>query len=187
MSVPFMPLYIADYLGDTTHLTTLEHGAYLLLLMAMWRAGGTLDRDEKKLARYARMTPAQWDRVRENVLTFFEVDDEDETKITQRRLRFEFQKYVVALEKKSERASLGGKAKALKNNKTSLLEAGSKQALSTPQAVLNSANQNQNQKKNHKKKEISAPKKARDFDNDSSETMNTRERVFIIPTEEIPF
>ena len=57
---PFMPLYVGDYLADTTHLTCTEHGAYMLLLMSMWRNGGSLPSDDKSLARHARCTKGQW-------------------------------------------------------------------------------------------------------------------------------
>lgn len=71
----WMPLYIADYLADTAHLTAAQSGAYLHLIMAYWRAGGPLRLTDDALARAARMTPEQWDESRAVVLEFFRLED----------------------------------------------------------------------------------------------------------------
>lgn len=65
-----MPLYVADYLQDTTHLQALESGAYLHLIMAYWSAG-KLPNDDRQLATIAKMTPAQWKRARPLLEAFF--------------------------------------------------------------------------------------------------------------------
>ena len=73
---PSLPLWTDAYLGDTTHLTTLEHGAYLLLLIAAWRSPNCrLPNDDKMLARYTKLTPAQWKRIKPMILSFFDEKD----------------------------------------------------------------------------------------------------------------
>ena len=70
MARPWMPLYVADYLADTGHLSAAEHGAYLLLIMHYWSNGG-LPNDDKKLARIARMSDKEWRSARDTVADFF--------------------------------------------------------------------------------------------------------------------
>lgn len=119
-NAPFMQLYVADYLADTQHLTTEQHGAYLLLLMTMWRNAGSLPNDEKKLARIAHVSMKRWHIIAGDVMAFFDISD---GRITQKRLSEELQKAVSKSEKRKTSGSLGGKAKSLKNNEQGLANA----------------------------------------------------------------
>jgi len=69
-----MPLYIGDYLADTSRLTTEQHGAYLLLIMDYWR-NGRLPDDDAILANIARLSPESWAKHRGVLQGFFEGQD----------------------------------------------------------------------------------------------------------------
>lgn len=70
----WMPLYIGDYLRDTGHLTTGEHGGYLLLLMQAWTRGGVLPADDMRLRTIAKMDQREWRRSGPTLMEFFRRD-----------------------------------------------------------------------------------------------------------------
>ncbi len=70
----FMPLWIADYLADTTHLTCEQHGAYFLLLMTYWRRGGHMPADNACLAAITKLSPQKWRTMRVVMEKFFRED-----------------------------------------------------------------------------------------------------------------
>lgn len=70
VNLPWMPLYVADYLADTRRLSTLEHGAYLLLIMEYWQHGG-LPNDDRALAKVCGLTPREWTRCRAALAPMF--------------------------------------------------------------------------------------------------------------------
>lgn len=109
---PAMMLWTDAYLADTTHLSTIEHGAYLLLLMAMWRTKtNTLPNDPTVLARYAKLTSGQWQRVWPSIEGFFTIDGNS---IAQGRLTRE----AEAVRQRSKSQSENAKAKWLKEKET---------------------------------------------------------------------
>src|SRR5690242_14580178 len=67
----WMPLYVGDYLADTGHLTTVQHGAYLLLIMHYWMKA-RLPSDEKQLMAIARLCQSDWDSNRDTLASFFD-------------------------------------------------------------------------------------------------------------------
>jgi len=112
-SIPFMQLYVGDYLADTLHLTTEQHGAYLLLLMTMWRNGASLPNDPAKLARICRVSPKRWPLIWAEIAGFFAVEGDT---ITNPRLTKEHQKAVSISQERKTAGRKGGTAKALKKN-----------------------------------------------------------------------
>lgn len=73
-ALPYIQLYVADYLADTHHLTTEEHGAYLLLIFSYWQTGKPLK--VNRLASAARMSNERWTSVEHTLKEFFEVADD---------------------------------------------------------------------------------------------------------------
>lgn len=74
MANPYMPLYTGDYLRKTRRLTDRQHGAYLLILMALWDEGGTLpfDMDELKAIARAPAKARNWEEaVWDKIAPFF--------------------------------------------------------------------------------------------------------------------
>ena len=70
----WMPLYIGDYLRDTTRLTRDQHGAYFLLMMDYWVNGPPPD-DDSQLATITKASPIEWRRLRSALLPFFSIVD----------------------------------------------------------------------------------------------------------------
>ena len=71
----WMPFYPGDYLRDTGHLTTEQHGAYLLALFHYWATARPLPDDDGQLSMITRLGPEGWQRDGHIVRTFFEARD----------------------------------------------------------------------------------------------------------------
>lgn len=90
-----MPLFWGDYLRDTSHLTTEQHGAYLLLIGHCWQHGAIPD-SEEGCAAVTRLSVRRWRKMLPVVMQFFRQDgthkrilteiENTERKIMQRRL-----------------------------------------------------------------------------------------------------
>ncbi len=110
MNRPWMPLYVGDYLGDTGHLTTTQHGAYLLLMMHYWRKGGLPD-DDRQLSKIAKLPLKTWCEYRATLQDFFY----DGWK--HKRIEAELQKMMRVSEQRAIAGQKGGLGSALSRKK----------------------------------------------------------------------
>lgn len=105
----YLPFYFNDYLGDTTHLTMAEHGAYLLMIVAYWKNGGPMPADEVLFAKMVRASPKEWQAVRLTLLQFFKVMD---GAWVHNRIDRELAAYAEKIRTIKVRATSGGLASA---------------------------------------------------------------------------
>lgn len=110
----WMPLYIGDYLADTMELSTEQHGAYLLLLMAYWKNGGALSSDPRRLAAIARMPLDAWSNAQAMLESFFDTQTDPSLWIHE-RAEEEINKAGVNSEKQRLRAEKAAAARWGKN------------------------------------------------------------------------
>lgn len=101
-----MPIFIGDYLADTAHLTTEQHGAYFLMLMTSWNRGGNLPNDDTQLAAICRSDKKTWSRIGKVVKAFF---SEEGGYLIQARLVLEYNKALKLHDKQIENGRKGGR------------------------------------------------------------------------------
>lgn len=101
--LPFFPLATDAYLADCAHLSDAEHGRYMLLLMALWRAPSQrLPNDNEWLARRFNRTV---DQFREGFTSIIEEFCQvDGNWITQKRLTKEFKRARKSVKQRSDAA-----------------------------------------------------------------------------------
>lgn len=116
MSFAFMPLYTGDYLRDTQHLSMLEHGAYLKLLMYCWDQKGPAPHDERKLMGICNARSKEEIGAMQSVLMEYFVRMDDGWHNV--RLTKELQKAEAIGYNRAEAGRLGGLARAAKQAKT---------------------------------------------------------------------
>lgn len=111
----WMPLYIKDYYGDTSHLTTEQHGAYMLMIMAAWSRGGPLPTDDGQLAAICRLPRATWNKHRSVLLQFFTVKAGE---LTHKRINEELERAAHNIEQARANGRKGGRPRTKAETQT---------------------------------------------------------------------
>jgi len=156
-ALPYIQLYVADYLADTMHLTTEQHGAYMLIIMNYWQTGKPVP--ESRLKHVAKLTNDRWPDVERTLKEFFRQGENGEW--IHDRIDIDLAK----VKGKVYKASKAGKASAAKRaEKTGLKVTDSK-------GVSNGRSNSVQHKSNHKDTDT-------DTDTDTDKTKGKKPFVF---------
>lgn len=150
--LPYMQLYVAKYLADTMHLTTLQHGAYMLLLMNYWQRGKALQNDDSRLANIVKMSAKEWKANRGVLAEFFTVT---EAEWVHGRVERDLERVTVTLGKRSA----AGKESANKRstNAQHMLNTCSPGVSANAQQNTNNKEKEEKNNKEEKGGEVEAP------------------------------
>lgn len=110
-ALPYMQLYIADYLADTMHLSTEEHGAYLLLMFNYWQTGRAIPKS--RLGKIARLSNERWISVEGSLAEFF---NDNGTEWIHERIERDLEGVRSSLEQKSAAGKASAMARKAKNS-----------------------------------------------------------------------
>ena len=103
MPTTHMPFFIGDYLKNTQHLSTEEHGAYMLMIMAYWMTG-PIKNDKKTLKNITKISSKKL----QNVLAFF---DENNGYLVHETIERNKKKAIEYQEKKSDHGRAAANAR----------------------------------------------------------------------------
>ena len=73
----WFPFNVCNYLADTSRFTTLQHGAYLVILLEYWRNNGRISSDMEELQEIVQLDQKAFDQVMPAVLKQFETVGSD--------------------------------------------------------------------------------------------------------------
>ncbi len=99
-------MFWGDYFKKTNHLSTVEHGAYMLLIGHYWTTGRPLPDDDAVLARITRQSLAAWRRMREVIAPFFDPVD---GRWQHERIDAEIDRATRFIEKQTANGARGGR------------------------------------------------------------------------------
>jgi len=118
---PIWPVATDAFIADTTGLSAEETGAYVMLLICLWRNNGEgLKLDHIRLSRMARVSQSRWSKVWDSIEQFFIIEGD---LISQKRIQLDYVRVKEKIDKNRRAGSIGGLAKSLNLKKQQLADA----------------------------------------------------------------
>jgi len=103
-----MPFSIGDYLSDTMHLTTIQHGAYFLLILAYWKNRGPLLIED--LGYISKLNDSDWEKYHLSLERFFDINEMPGFWV-HHRIERDLKETLERIEKNTKRGKAGAAAR----------------------------------------------------------------------------